>query len=351
MRMIVRFLCLLLAGFSLNAADLFFDLTNKTDTGLPENFESVLGGQGRPGKWVILEDEVPGYFKSFSEKALNTNVRPVLAQISEDLTDEHFPMLIYTGQDFKNFTLKTKFKLVSGVIETMAGVVFRYKDAKNYYYVRASGVGNSFAFFKVVDGVRGEPVRVQADIAEGKWYTMGITTEGSKIRVTLNDKPVLPELNDYTFASGKIGFWTKSDSISYFADTEIQYQPMVIAAQKMIDEIMKTFPRLIDLKLFAPRNQGEPSEVIAALNATSLGEKENDVVQDVIAKGNRYYAKNKKVVTITMPVKNRNGDPMAALRISLKSFIGQTQTNAYARAIPIVEHLQFRVLYLKDFYR
>ena len=91
--------------------------------------------------------------------------------------------------------------------------------------------------------------------------------------------------------------------------------------------------------------------MIAALNATSLGEKENDVVQDVIAKGNRYYAKNKKVVTITMPVKNRNGDPMAALRISLKSFIGQTQTNAYARAIPIVEHLQFRVLYLKDFYR
>ena len=141
-----RFLCFLMAGFSLNAADLFFDLTENTDTGLPKDFESVLGGQGKPGKWVILEDEVPGYFKSFSEKALNTNVRPVLAQVSEDLTDEHFPMLIYTGQEFKNFTLKTKFKLVSGVIETMAGIVFRYQDIHNYYYVRASGVGNSFAF-------------------------------------------------------------------------------------------------------------------------------------------------------------------------------------------------------------
>ena len=340
-----------MAGFSLNAADLFFDLTENTDTGLPKDFESVLGGQGKPGKWVILEDEVPGYFKSFSEKALNTNVRPVLAQVSEDLTDEHFPMLIYTGQEFKNFTLKTKFKLVSGVIETMAGIVFRYQDIHNYYYVRASGVGNSFAFFKVVDGVRGEPVRVSTEIPEGKWHTMSIRAEGSKIMVTLNGKPILPELNDYTFASGKVGFWTKSDSVSHFADTEIQYQPMVIAAQKMIGEIMITFPRLLDLKLFAPRKQGEPSQVIAALNPSSIGENENDVIKDVIANGNKYYAKNKKVVTVTMPVRNRNGDPIAAIRVSIKSFLGQTQSNAYARGIPVLEHLQQRVLYLKDFYR
>ena len=351
MQMMIRFLCFLITGFSLNAADLFFDLTDKSNDGLPANFESVLGGQGKPGKWIIREDEIPGYFKSFSEKALNTNVRPVLAQVSEDLTDEHFPMLIYTGQDFKNFSIKTKFKLVSGVIETMAGIVFHYQDENNYYYVRASGVGNTFAFFKVVNGQRGEPVRVNADIPEGKWHTMGVTTDDSKIRVTLNGKPVLPELIDYTFTSGKIGFWTKSDSISYFADTEIHYQPMVIAAQKMIGKIMETFPRLLGLKLFAPRNQGEPAKVIAALNESDIGELENDVVKDVIKNGNKYYAKNKKVVTITMPVKDRNGDPMAAIRISMKSFLGQTQTNAYARAIPVVENLQQRVLYLKDFYR
>lgn len=351
MRMMIRLICFLVAGFSLNAADLFFDLTDKSNGGLPADFESVLGGKGKPGKWIIREDEVAGYFKSFSDKALNTNVRPVLAQVSEDLTDEHFPMLIYTGQDFKNFSITTKFKLVTGVIETMAGIVFHYQDVNNYYYVRASGVGNSFAFFKVVDGQRGEPVRVQVDIPEGKWHTMGVTTDESKIRVTLNGKPILPELNDYTFTSGKIGFWTKSDAVSYFTDTKVHYQPLVIAAQKMVDKVVESFPRLLGLKLFAPRNLGEPAKVIAALNDSELGEVENDVVKDVIASGNRYYAKNKKVVTITVPVRNRNGDPIAAIRISMKAFLGQTQANAFARAIPVVEYLQQRVLYLKDFYR
>ena len=340
-----------MTGCFLNAAELFFDLNDKSNAGLPSDFKSVLGGQGKPGKWVILEDEVPGYFKSFSEKALNTNVRPVLAQVSEDLTDEHFPMLIYTGQNFKNFTLKTKFKLVTGVIETMAGIVFHYQDINNYYYVRASGGGNTFAFFKVVDGQRGEPVRVKTDVPEGQWHTMSVTTDDSKIRVTLNGKAILPELNDYTFTMGKIGFWTKSDAVSYFADTQIQYQPMVIAAQRMVGEIMKAFPRLLNLKLFAPRKAGEPAKVIAAMNSSDIGEMENEAIRDVIARGKKYYAKNKRLVTVTIPVKDRNGDPIAAIRVSMKSFPGQTKANTFARAIPVAEHLQQRVLYLEDFYR
>lgn len=351
MRMIARWIWICTAAFSLNAADLYIDLSEKTDEGLPKDFESVLGGKGTPGKWVILEDEVPGYFRSFSEKALNTNVRPVLAQVSEDLTDEHFPMLVYTGQNFKDFTIKTKFKLVRGVIETMAGIVFRYQDENNYYYVRASEGGRSFAFFKVVNGIRSEPVKVQADILIGKWQSMSVQMEGSKINVTLNDKPIIPELTDHTFTSGKIGFWTKSDSVSYFADTIIEYKPMVIAAQSMAKDILEAFPRLLDVKIFAPSKIGEPAKVIAAMHDESLGEEENEAVRDVIANGKQYYAKNKKVVTVTMPVRDRNGDPVAAIRISMKSFIGQTQANALARAIPVLELVQQRVLYLKDFYQ
>lgn len=351
MRMIALCICFCAAAFSLNAADLYIDLSKKTDEGMPKGFESVLGGKGRPGKWTILEDEVPGYFKSFSEKALNTNVRPVLAQVSEDLTDEHFPMLIYTEQNFKDFSINTKFKLVRGVIETMAGIVFRYQDENNYYYVRASGGGSSFAFFKVVNGIRGEPVKVQVEIPIGEWQSMGVQVEGPKINVTLNDKPIIPELTDYTFNAGKIGFWTKSDSVSYFADTIIQYKPMVIAAQSMAKHILEAFPRLLDLKIFAPNKQGGPAKVIAAMHDESLGEEENEAVRDVIANGKQYYAKNKKVVTVTMPVRDRNGDPVAAIRISMKSFLGQTQANALARAIPVVELVQSRVLYLKDFYQ
>ena len=54
---------------------------------------------------------------------------------------------------------------------------------------------------------------------------------------------------------------------------------------------------------------------------------------------------------MTLPVKDRNGDPIAAVRVTVKSFLGQTQANAFARAIPILEFIQGRVLYLKDFYQ
>ncbi|MDG1889735.1 MAG: DUF1080 domain-containing protein [Verrucomicrobiota bacterium] len=335
----------------MHAADLYIDLADKTNEGLPPGFKSVLGGTGKPGKWIVLEDEVPGYFKSFSEKAATTNLRPVLAQVSEDLTDEHFPMLIYTDETFKDFRIETKFKLVRGVIETMAGLVFRFQDVNNYYYVRASGSGKSFAFFKVVNGVRSEPVRVGTQIPEGQWHAMSVDVKGASIKVTLNGKPVLPEMNDYTFTSGKIGFWTKSDAVSYFAGTVIRYQPMVIAAQRMVENILKDFPRIKDLKLFAPHKLGEPSQIIAAMNPSHVGEKGDPSIEDVISRGNKYYAKNKRLVTMTLPVKDRNGDPIAAVRVTVKSFLGQTQANAFARAIPILEFIQGRVLYLKDFYQ
>ena len=64
-----------MTGCFLNAAELFFDLTDKSNAGLPVDFKSVLGGQGKPGKWIIRDDEVPGYFKSFSENNLKIGIK------------------------------------------------------------------------------------------------------------------------------------------------------------------------------------------------------------------------------------------------------------------------------------
>jgi hypothetical protein len=70
--------CFLIAGFSLNAADLYFDLTDKSNGGLPANFESVLGGQGKPGKWIIREDEVPVTSNRFLKKLSTPMFAPYL---------------------------------------------------------------------------------------------------------------------------------------------------------------------------------------------------------------------------------------------------------------------------------
>ncbi len=335
----------------LGGAELYVDLLKTSPQGLPVGFVQAHGGGGRTGVWKVIEAEFPLKLETFSGKGASTALRPVLAQTSEDLTDERFPMLIYDLDIFQDFTLSTRFKLVRGVIEKMAGLVFRYQDSENYYYIRASSIGSSIAFFKVVRGVRGQPIRVETAIPAGEWHSLSVEATGNRFRFLLNDKEVLPELTDNTFSSGKIGFWTKSDSVSYFADTQVRYQPRVITAQKLLDQLKQDFPRVLGLKIFAPRELGGEASVIAALEPSDLKEPEDAAVHDCIQHAKTYYAKNKHVVTVTLPLRDRNGDPVAAVRVSMKTFAGQTQKTVLARSLPFTHFLQQRILHLSDLYK
>ena len=61
---------------------------------------------------------------------------------------------------------------------------------------------------------------------------------------------------------------------------------------------------------------------------------------DVLGKGAIYYGKDKGSVSVTMPLRDRNGDAIAAVRVVMKSFPGQTENNALARALPIAKDLE-----------
>jgi hypothetical protein len=49
------------------------------------------------------------------------------------------------------------------------------------------------------------------------------------------------------------------------------------------------------------------------------------------------------VDTLILPMRDRNGDPMAAVRLRLKSFLGETQENALTRANMILKSMQAQV--------
>jgi hypothetical protein len=59
-------------------------------------------------------------------------------------------------------------------------------------------------------------------IPSGTWQQLTIECKGNQIRCLLNGQELI-SLSDKAnaFTSGKIGFWTKSDSVSYFGDTSI----------------------------------------------------------------------------------------------------------------------------------
>jgi len=225
----------------------------------------------------------------------------------------------------------------------MAGIAFRIQDETNYYVVRASSLGNTFRFYKVVNGQRSAPIGPQISIPSGVWHQLTVTCKGNEIRFQLNDQEPIPPLTDHSFNSGKIGFWTKSDSVSYFTDTHIVYTPREPPAQVIVREMIEKYPRLLGLKVYVHNGPPPATRLIGSKDETELGQPGGDTEHAVIEQGGVYYGKGKQSVVVTMPLRDRNGDRVAALRLIMKSFPGQTEQNAVARALPIAKEIERRI--------
>jgi hypothetical protein len=308
----------------------------------PTNFHSALAGGGKPGDWKIVMDAVPSAFAPLTPQAPVVNRQAVLAQTSEDPTDERFPMLIYDGETFKDFKLTTQFKIVSGVAEQMAGVVFHFQDEKNFYVIRASALGHNLRFYKVVQGLRSDPIGPTMDISVGVWHTLAVQCQGNQITCWLDGLLAMPPLQDNTFSVGKIGFWTKSDAVSYFSDTMIDYTPRVPAAQMLVKSVMQKYPRIVGLRIYTLDEKGEP-KIIASKDEKEIGQPGTDAEKTAIADAKIFFGRSKGTVILTLPFRDRNGDPMAAVRVQLKSFLGETQDTALTRAMIIVKEMQVQI--------
>ncbi len=327
--------------FALNlaGAERSFSFAETNVNQAPPGFRSAVMGSGKPGEWKIVIDEVPPLIPTLTSGAV-TPKRPVLAQLARDPSDEHYPLLIYDDETYSDFKLSTRFKTVAGVVEQMAGMAFRLQNETNYYYVRGSSLGNTFRFFKIVNGERSAPIGPEIPVEKGIWHQLDIQCTGNKIRCWLDEKEVFPELTDNSFSAGKIAFWTKSDSVSYFTDTKIVYTPHEALAKVLIREMKREYPRLLAMRIYSRKPE---LKVLASTNEQEVGLAGTTVEEKVFANDAPFYGKQKKSVLLTLPLHDRNGDVIAALRLEMESFRGQTEANALARAMPIVRQVEKRI--------
>jgi len=325
------------------AAERKFDFGDVGENQTPPGFRSTVAGTGKPGEWKVILDEVPSLMPALTPRAAAVAKRPVLAQLAQDPTDEHFPLLIFQEETYDDFTLTTRLKTVKGVMEQMAGIAFRIQDERNYYVVRASSLGNTFRFYKVVNGQRGPAIGPEVPIAAGVWHELSIECKGNQIRCLFDGKELIPMLTDTSFVRGKIGFWTKSDSVSYFTDTKIVYKPHEPPAQAIVLDTLKKYPRLLGLEIYVLGPEPQKPRLVGSKDARKIGQSGGHAEEDVIKRGVTYYGKGKSSVQVTMPLHDRNGDTVAAARIVMRTFTGQTEQNALARGLPIVKDMEGRI--------
>ena len=192
---------------------------NKDKTGSPpSDFVTELTGQGKPGTWVVTSD---------SNSPAHGNV---LAQTDVDATSYRFPVCVYEKLSAKDADISVKFKAVSGKKDQAAGIVWRYRDKDNYYIVRANALENNVVLYKVQNGKRedlplkgeGRTYGKKLTVPSGQWNTLRVTAQGNLFTAYLNGQK-LYDVEDSTFPdAGKVGLWTKADSVTYFDDLEVK---------------------------------------------------------------------------------------------------------------------------------
>lgn len=333
------------------AAERLFDFSAMPEGKPPAGFVSVLTGAGKPGDWKVVMADAPTAFQSLTGNAPRSGQRGVLAQLSMDATDERFPALIFGEEVFGDFTFTTKFKCVDGKEEQMAGVAFRYQDPKNYYVIRASGLGNNVRFYKFVNGDRSAPIGPEVPIARGVWHELTVECKGNQIRCLLNGKEAIPTLTDNSFPFGKLGFWTKSDSVSQFTDAKVTYTPRETLAMVLVRELFEKKTSLSEVVIYMAKGADPELRVIASrdekLRGTAGGELEKHVMaKDVMYSG---HDKARDLYLVTLPLHDRNGDVVAAVRVEMKptTFVPSGQS-AILRAMPIVKEMEQRFKEAKD---
>jgi hypothetical protein len=333
-------LCLFMLAWPAAGAELQFNFGDLAANGSLAKFHSELLGGGGPVAWQVLPGKAPSAFAPLPGQAQNTGGGgSVLAQTSQDPTDERFPMFIYDGEKFRDFSFATQFKIVSGLVEQMAGVVFRFQNTSNYYVARVSGLGKNVRFYKVVDGVRSIPIGPGCELAPDTWHQLAVQCDGNQISISLDGRPVMNTLGDNTFSEGKIGFWTKSDAVTYFANAVVNYTPVIPAAQLMVNKVMDEQPRILGLQIYTLGTNNTAS-VFASNDPSERGQPGTDAEVTAIHDGTTFFGRQRDAVYVTMPLHDRNGDYIAAVRVKLKSFFGETQNNAVLRATMVLNIME-----------
>jgi hypothetical protein len=352
--MSVRVLFLFLTAAVATAAERRFDFSEFRENATPPGFRSSVTGRGQPGDWKIISAEVPPLIELLSAKAPIITRRRVLAQLSQERDETRAPLLIVDSEPFNDFSFSTRFKIVSGEVEQMAGVAFRLQDEKNYYYIRANAKDQNMAFFRYVEGELIGPVSAPADVKKTEWNQLTVECRGNRLRALLNDREVIPWTEPNlvpfpdgsskgVFSSGKVAFWTKADSVVYFADARIDFTPREMFAQTLVRETMKANPRLVALRIFGLTTNQTGTKIIGSADENEIGQPGDNVEKNCIEKGGSYFGKGKEVAVVTMPLHDRNGETVGAVRVSMTTFFGQTEKNALARALPIVKSMEARV--------
>lgn len=168
---------------------------------LPAGWSCGKTGKGSPHWSVEPDDSAPS--------------RPNVLRQSGMAT---FPWCVRNDINTADGLVEVKFKPISGKEDQAGGLVWRWKDANNYYVARANALEQNVSLYYTVDGARQTIKYVNAPVAADAWHTLRVTYKSNAIQVVLDGKTYIETRDAHISGPGKAGVWTKADSVTEFDD-------------------------------------------------------------------------------------------------------------------------------------
>jgi len=135
-----------------------------------------------------------------------------------------FNVIVAAGPQYADVDVSMQFRPISGREDASGGIVFRFSDGR-YYLIRANALEDNFRFYYYDRGRRMlESARVRPP-ALGQWHAVRAVMIGDHVQGWLNGTLLL-DYRDKRFAAGRVGLWTKADSITAFDDLTIRGVPL-----------------------------------------------------------------------------------------------------------------------------
>jgi hypothetical protein len=229
----MRFL-LLGAALTALAAPVRVDVAQEKAGSEPAHFIPVVGNWmvvPEGGKNVLMVDGRQ-WKKGQPAGGLADKARLIYGSRHEEFIDNvkafaYFPYAVAQGiDDFRDGEISMRFQVVDGQLDQCAGILFNLKPNGDYLTVRFNGKEDNLVLWTFNKGKRSFVKRGAEDmpLAMKQWHSMKVSIKGSKLEGYLNGKLLLEYMLPEA-VSGKVGVWSKTDSVSYYDDYTVNAAP------------------------------------------------------------------------------------------------------------------------------
>jgi|CXWL01.1.fsa_nt_gi hypothetical protein len=199
----------MLFGVSVAAQRLAINFDNDAIGAPPDGFFFAAARQASPGVWSVVGNG--------SSRHLSHTADP-------SVTLRGISVAGFAFKSPDDVRVTTRLRTLDG--DRAGGVIWRYRDANNFYFMAVFHTAHSASIVRVTGGNRVVLDTVTAiDLDADAWHLLTVVHEGEDIRGAIDGIGIL-RARDRALTDGtRAGVWSAGNTTSWFDDIVIEHAP------------------------------------------------------------------------------------------------------------------------------